>query len=90
MEFRPDGKRTVKELAEGNAVLFMWVPAPLLQRSFAIIEAWGFRYKSFYVWNKLRHNMGSYNSVRAELLLICTRGSCTPDTGTLINFGPKQ
>ena len=25
----------------------------------------------------------SYNSVRHELLLICTRGSCTPDNPTL-------
>ena len=29
--------------------------------------------------------MGHYNSVRHELLLICTRGSCTPDTGKLID-----
>lgn len=28
---------------------------------------------------------GHYNSVRHELLLICTRGSCTPDTGKLLN-----
>jgi N6-adenosine-specific RNA methylase IME4 len=85
MEFKPDGKHTVKELAEDNAVLLMWVPVPLLQRAFAIVEAWGFRYKSLFVWDKVRHNMGFYNSVRAELLLICTRGSCTPDTGKLID-----
>lgn len=29
--------------------------------------------------------MGHYNSVRHELLLICTRGSCTPDVSELID-----
>ena len=85
-EYRPgDGKRTVKELADKNAVLFMWVTAPMLERCFPIIGAWGFEYKTFFVWDKVKHNVGYYNSVRAELLLICTRGSCTPDTGKLID-----
>ena len=34
------------------------------------------------VWNKLAHNFGHYVSVRHENLLICTRGSCTPDRPT--------
>ena len=63
----------------------MWVTAPMLERCFPIIGAWGFEYKTFFVWDKVKHNVGYYNSVRAELLLICTRGSCTPDTGKLIN-----
>jgi len=84
-EFRPDGKRLVKELADDNSVLFMWVTAPMLERSFLIIKAWGFEYKTFFVWDKVKHNVGYYNSVRAELLLVCTRGSCTPDTGKLID-----
>ena len=31
----------------------------------------------------MRHNFGHYNSVRHELLLVCTRGSCTPDNPKL-------
>jgi N6-adenosine-specific RNA methylase IME4 len=76
-----DGSRTVKELADKDAVLFMWVTTPMLERWFPIIEAWGFEYKTHFVWDKIKHNMGHYNSVRHELLLICTRGSCQPDTG---------
>ena len=73
--YRPgDGSRTVKELADENAVLFFWVTAPMLERCFPIIEAWGFKYKTFFVWDKVKHNVGNYNSPRAELLLICTRG----------------
>jgi hypothetical protein len=70
MEFKPDGQRLVKELADDNAVLFMWVTAPLLKRCFPIIEAWGFDYKANFVWDKEKHVMGFYNSVRDEHLLI--------------------
>ena len=69
----------VRDIAEENAVLFLWVTSPLLEECFEVIKAWGFKYKSSFVWDKVRHNMGHYNSVRHELLLVCTRGSCTPD-----------
>jgi len=69
----------VKGLAEDNAVLFLWVTSPLLEECFPVIKAWGFKYKTSFVWDKVGHNFGHYNSVRHELLLVCTRGSCTPD-----------
>jgi len=62
-----------------NAVLFLWITSPLLQDGFKVIRAWGFKYKTSFVWDKVKHNFGHYNSVRHELLLVCTRGSCTPD-----------
>ena len=64
---------------EDNAVLFLWVTSPLLEDSFKVVKAWGFKYKSSFVWDKVAHNMGHYNSVRHEFLLVCTKGSCTPD-----------
>jgi N6-adenosine-specific RNA methylase IME4/ParB-like chromosome segregation protein Spo0J len=75
----------VKEVAEDNAVLFLWVTSPLLESSFKIINSWGFKYKSSFVWDKVKHNMGHYNSVRHELLLIATKGSCLPDVKKLHN-----
>jgi N6-adenosine-specific RNA methylase IME4/ParB-like chromosome segregation protein Spo0J len=75
----------VKDAAEDNAVLFLWVTSPLLEECFAVINAWGFKYKTSFVWDKIRHNVGHYNSVRHELLLICTRGSCTPDNVKLFD-----
>lgn len=68
---------------EENAVLFLWVTSPMLQDAFAVIGAWGFSYKSSFVWDKVAHNMGHYNSVRHEFLLIATKGSCTPDVKRL-------
>jgi len=73
----------VKERCADDAVLFLWVTSPLLSECFPVIEAWGFRYKTSFVWDKMRHNFGHYNSVRHEMLLICTKGSCTPDNGKL-------
>lgn len=73
------------DLIEDNSVLFMWVTSPILRESFDVIKAWGFEYKSSFIWDKVKHNMGHYNSVRHELLLICTHGSCLPDRSKLID-----
>lgn len=75
----------IKELSEENAVLFMWVTSPLLDECWAVIKAWGFEYKTSFVWDKIKHNMGHYNSVRHEFLLVCTKGSCLPDSPKLID-----
>ena len=66
----------VKEIVTENAVLFLWVTAPILAESFEVIQAWGFKYKAQFIWDKIKHNVGHYNSVRHELLQICIRGSC--------------
>jgi N6-adenosine-specific RNA methylase IME4 len=75
----------VAEWCEPNAVLFLWVTSPILEESFEVIAAWGFKYKTSFVWDKVKHNMGHYNSVRHELLLVCTRGSCMPDVAKLFD-----
>ena len=68
-----------------NAILFFWVTSPLLEECFAVINAWGFQYKTSFVWDKVKHNMGHYNSVRHEFLLVCTKGSFTPEVPKLFD-----
>lgn len=75
----------VKDMTDSNAVLFIWVTSPILPEVFKVITAWGFQYKSSFVWDKVKHNYGHYNSVRHEFLLIATRGSCTPDVSRLFD-----
>jgi len=75
----------IKEIGEPDAVLFLWVTSPLLEECFPVIRAWGFKYKTSFVWDKVGHNYGHYNSVRHELLLVCTRGNCTPDNPKLFD-----
>jgi N6-adenosine-specific RNA methylase IME4 len=79
--------------AAADAVLFMWVTAPMLYDAvtidghdvpgpYHVIRSWGFTPKTGAVWDKVDHNFGNYFSVRHEHLIIATRGSCTPDRPT--------
>ena len=74
----------IKDISEPDSVLFLWVTSPFLFECQPVIEAWGFEYKTSIVWWKQAHNMGHYVSNQHEFLLICTRGSCTPDSKTLL------
>lgn len=75
----------VKSRAADDAVLFLWVTSPMFGEWQNVVSAWGFTYKASFIWDKIKHNYGHYNSVRHEILLICTRGSCTPDTNKLFD-----
>lgn len=75
----------VDAICEPNAVLFLWVTSPLLFEAVPVVKAWGFTYKTSFVWDKVKHNVGFYNSVRHEFLLVCTRGSGVPDNPKLFD-----
>jgi len=85
MELKDICALPVAEWVEDNAVLFLWATSPILEEAFQVVHAWGFKYKASFVWDKIKHNMGHYNSVRHEFLLVCVRGSCQPDAMTLID-----
>lgn len=76
----------VSDYIYDDAVLFLWATSPILYPdAFKVMDAWGFEYKSSFIWDKVKHNMGYYNSVRHEFLLIGTHGSCTPDVVKLFD-----
>ncbi len=85
MSIEEIGRLQVPEIAAENSVLFIWTTSPLLEDCFRVIRMWGFNYKTSFIWNKVKHNFGYYNSVRHEFLLICTKGSCLPDNSKLFN-----
>jgi N6-adenosine-specific RNA methylase IME4 len=67
--------------AEETAHLYMWVPNALLPDGLAVMQAWGFAYKSNIVWHKLRKDGGSdgrgvgfYFRNVTEILLFGVRG----------------
>ncbi len=76
---------SVQGVTEDDAVLFLWATSPILPEALRVVEAWGFKYKAQFIWDKRRPAMGHYNMVAHELLLICTRGACRPDTNKLSN-----
>ncbi len=73
----------VSDLSDKDAVLFLWSTVPKLEEALVVASSWGFTYKTHFIWDKVKHNYGHYSSVRHELLLLCTKGSCTPDTKEL-------
>jgi len=78
-------KLQVENLAAEDCVLFIWVTSPKLNQVWDVIYTWGFEYKTSFIWDKVKHNFGYYNSVRHELLLVCGRGQSTPKIPDLID-----
>jgi len=60
--------------SDKNAVLFLWTTSPLLQKSFKVVNAWGFDYRTSMVWVKDKVGMGYYVRGQHEFLLINTKG----------------
>lgn len=80
----------VAEWAAPDAVLLMWATDPLLPQAFALIESWGFTYKTVgFYWAKLNRGhesgkpltersfftgMGYWTRANVEQCLLATRG----------------
>lgn len=71
----------VAEAAADTAHLYLWVPNALLPDGLAVMQAWGFQYKSNIIWQKIRKDggpdgrgVGFYFRNVTELLLFGTRG----------------
>lgn len=72
----------VQAHAMKDAVLFMWITAPIALQNPGpreVGEAWGFTYKQQWIWDKVDRNFGHYSQGNHEILTIWTRGSCLPD-----------
>jgi hypothetical protein len=65
----------IDSMTDTNAVLFLWTTTGFLEESFEVVHAWGFEYKTCFIWDKVLHNVGPYSSVRHEILLLCTKGT---------------
>jgi N6-adenosine-specific RNA methylase IME4 len=76
-------KLPIEAHALKNAVLFCWTTNAHLDIALQLVPAWGFEYKTNYVWDKVQGRPGPYGYMIHELLLVCTRGSCTPDVPIL-------
>jgi N6-adenosine-specific RNA methylase IME4 len=72
----------VKDMADKDCVLFMWVTMPKLNECFELINSWGFEYKTVaFTWVKTNRNngqpfmgMGRWTRANAELCLLATKG----------------
>jgi len=72
----------VADIANKDAVLFLWVTFPNLQEGLEVIKAWGFEYKTVaFTWvkrNKVSPSwfvgLGHWTRANAEICLLATRG----------------
>ena len=71
----------IADAAANAAHLYLWVPNALLPEGIAVLQAWGFKYKSNLVWHKIRKDGGSdgrgvgfYFRNVTELILFGVRG----------------
>lgn len=70
----------VGDRAADDCVLLLWATNPKLPDALRVIEAWGFTYRTNFVWVKDKIGMGYYARQRHELLLVAVRGTPgTPD-----------
>ncbi len=75
----------VADFTDETAVLFLWTTTYHIFQAKDVLDAWGFTYKAQFIWDKIKHNMGCYNSIRHEILLVATKGSSTPDEQKLFD-----
>lgn len=74
-------KLPVSEISAEKSHLYLWVPNALLPDGLAVMEAWGFEYKSNLIWEKVRKDgqpdgrgVGFYFRNVTEILLFGVKG----------------
>jgi len=71
----------IEKISSPSAHLYLWVPNALMPEGLAVMQAWGYSYKSNIVWHKVRKDGGSdgrgvgfYFRNVTELILFGVRG----------------
>lgn len=72
----------IQRITNEDCFLFLWTTFPMMRESLAVIEAWGFTYKTAaFTWVKknkkqdtLFMGMGNYTRSNAEVCLLATKG----------------
>ena len=72
----------INRIADKDCSLFLWTSNPMLPKAIALIEHWGFVYKTvFKVWRKVNNDgsnvmvPGWWSRSSTELLIVATKGS---------------
>jgi len=83
MDYRDICKLPVKDIADDRCILFLWATFPQLKEALAVMDAWGFSYKTVaFVWMKTNKNNGApffgigyYTKSNAEVCLLGTKNN---------------
>lgn len=77
----------VADLAAKKSHLHLWTTAGFLREALMLIDAWGFEYKSQFVWAKPQIGLGNYWRNSHELMLLGVRGGLTFKDKSLRSWG---
>jgi len=72
----------VKDIADNNCILFMWVTLPKLNEFMKVVNGWGFEYKTTaFVWVKKNKKtdsffmgLGRWTRANPEICILATKG----------------
>lgn len=92
----------VRDIADDDAVLFMWATWPMLPDALAVISAWGFEYVTGLPWVKIigepsttlwgeleikpTYGTGFWIRGASEAVLVARRGNITPASADLVGL----
>jgi N6-adenosine-specific RNA methylase IME4 len=60
--------------AAANAVLFLWRTPPMMVHAMRVMTAWGFDYRTEWIWTKPHAGLGYWNRSKHEVLMLGVRG----------------
>lgn len=66
--------KSIQDVLEDDAILFLWTTAPKLPEGLQVLKAWDFEYKTAMFWDKKHIGTGYYCRSQVEILLIGKRG----------------
>jgi N6-adenosine-specific RNA methylase IME4 len=68
----------VSKIADDNCWLYLWVTNNFLKDGINVMESWGFRYVTNFVWAKNSFGIGYYFRGQHELCLFGVKGNLKP------------
>jgi N6-adenosine-specific RNA methylase IME4 len=66
--------KPVGELAQDDAVLWLWTTNAFMKEAYQVAEAWGFEVKTILTWAKVRMGLGDWLRGQTEHCLMAVRG----------------
>lgn len=76
----------VPDIAAKDSCLFLWTTTPLLPAGLAVLERWGFGFKSALYWDKKNYPLGFWFRGRVEPCLIGIRGKVKAFRSSAVNL----
>ncbi len=76
----------VPEIAAKDCCCFLWTTTPLLPQGLAVLDRWGFEYKSALYWDKKNYPLGFWFRGRVEPCLIGIRGTVKAFRSSAVNI----